>query len=148
MARDKTRNHQDAIDLLTLPTLLIGKWDEDHNSFSKVNPVRPAKARKKPRLKYYDNVLCIVKYSYLRFSARRNVLCLFLHQKLQLYENNTFAHLPLHHDGPWRASPDTAGQGFYEEPPSQQIEETGRRAPTVAGSRARTGGNYQDDQDA
>ena len=36
MARKKTRNHQDAIDLLTL---LIEKWDEDHNSFAEVNPV-------------------------------------------------------------------------------------------------------------
>jgi HTH-type transcriptional regulator/antitoxin HigA len=36
MAKKKTRHHQDAIDLLTL---LIGKWDEDHNSFSEVNPV-------------------------------------------------------------------------------------------------------------
>jgi HTH-type transcriptional regulator/antitoxin HigA len=36
MAKKKTRNHQDAIDLLTL---LIEKWDEEHNSFSDVNPV-------------------------------------------------------------------------------------------------------------
>ena len=36
MAKKKTRHHQDAIDLLTL---LIEKWDEEHNSFSEVNPV-------------------------------------------------------------------------------------------------------------
>jgi len=36
MARKKTRDHQDAIDLLTL---LIEKWDEEHNSFSDADPV-------------------------------------------------------------------------------------------------------------
>lgn len=36
MAKKKTRDIQDAIDLLTL---LIEKWDEEHNSFSAVDPV-------------------------------------------------------------------------------------------------------------
>ena len=36
MAKRKTRAQQDAIELLTL---LIEKWDEAHNSFSKADPV-------------------------------------------------------------------------------------------------------------
>jgi HTH-type transcriptional regulator/antitoxin HigA len=36
MAKKKTRDHRDAIDLLTL---LIEKWDEEHNSLSEADPV-------------------------------------------------------------------------------------------------------------
>lgn len=36
MAKKKTQQHQDIIDLLTL---LIEKWDEEHNTFSDADPV-------------------------------------------------------------------------------------------------------------
>lgn len=36
MVQKKTRAHQDTIDLLTL---LIEKWDEEHNSFAETDPV-------------------------------------------------------------------------------------------------------------
>ena len=36
MAKKKTLTHQDTIDLLTL---LIEKWDQEHNTFSEADPV-------------------------------------------------------------------------------------------------------------